>query len=283
MKLKLACADFSFPLVPRDRVLDLIAMLGFDGVDIGLFAGRSHIQPKDVLRNVPRAARQLADRAHASGLNLADIFFQPAADFQSLAPNHPDGRVRRKARESFQRILEFTTRCNARHMTLLPGVHWENESYESSLERCSEELAWRCEQARQVGVVFSVEAHLGSVVPTPKQVRQLLRMAPGLTLTLDYGHFTYQGISDRQVEPLVKHASHFHARGACRGRLQASFKENTIDFKRVLQAMKRAQYTGSVGVEYVWIDWERCNEVDNLSETILLRDLIVAEQPLTAR
>ena len=81
----------------------------------------------------------------------------------------------------------------------------------------------------------------------------------------------------------MKHASHFHARGACRGRLQASFKENTIDFKRVLQAMKRAQYTGFVGVEYVWIDWERCNEVDNLSETILLRDLIVTEQPLTAR
>jgi sugar phosphate isomerase/epimerase len=278
VKLKLACADFSFPLVPRDRVLDLIAMLGFDGVDIGLFAGRSHIEPKEVLQNIPRSARQLADRAQASGLELADIFFQAAPDFQSLAPNHPDSRVRGKARESFQRILEFTARCNARHMTVLPGVHWESESYESSLERCSQELAWRYEQARQVGVVFSVEAHLGSVVPTPKQARQLLKMTAGLSLTLDYGHFTYQGISDRTVEPLVKHASHFHARGGCKGRLQASFTENTIDFKRVLQAMKRANYTGYVGVEYVWIDWERCNEVDNLSETILLRDFIIEAQ-----
>ena len=29
---------------------------------------------------------------------------------------------------------------------------------------------------------------------------------------------------------------------------------------------------GYVGIEYVWIDWEHCNEVDNLSETILWRD-----------
>ena len=39
MQLKLACADFTFPLLPHDRVLDLIAMLGFEGVDIGLFEG----------------------------------------------------------------------------------------------------------------------------------------------------------------------------------------------------------------------------------------------------
>ena len=38
--------------------------------------------------------------------------------------------------------------------------------------------------------------------------------------------------------------------------------------------MDRGGYAGYVGVEYVWIDWERCNEVDNLSETILLRDLL---------
>src|ERR1041385_8229426 len=45
MKLKLACADFAFPLLPHDRVLDLIAMLEFEGVDIGLFEGRSHLWP----------------------------------------------------------------------------------------------------------------------------------------------------------------------------------------------------------------------------------------------
>jgi hypothetical protein len=33
-------------------------------------------------------------------------------------------------------------------------------------------------------------------------------------------------------------------------------------------------YSGYVGVEYISIDWEHRNEVDNLSETILFRDFI---------
>ena len=51
----------------------------------------------------------------------------------------------------------------------------------------------------------------------------------------------------------------------CKGRLQASFKENTIDYGRVLRAMRRTGYSGYIGVEYVWVEWEHCNECDNLS------------------
>ena len=66
MKFKLACADFTFPLLPHDRVLDLIAMLEFDGVDIGLFEGRSHLWPSKVFSSPANSGkalgRQLADR-----------------------------------------------------------------------------------------------------------------------------------------------------------------------------------------------------------------------------
>jgi hypothetical protein len=34
MTRRLACADFTFPLLPHENVLKLIAMLGFEGVDI---------------------------------------------------------------------------------------------------------------------------------------------------------------------------------------------------------------------------------------------------------
>ena len=96
----------------------------------------------------------------------------------------------------------------------------------------------------------------------------------GLTLTLDYTHFTRDGRPDSEVEPLIPLASHFHARCARPRRLQSSFKENAIDYGRILDVMAEVGYPGFVGVEYVWIDWEHCNEVDNLSETILLRDHI---------
>ena len=73
-----------------------------------------------------------------------------------------------------------------------------------------------------------MEAHIGSIVPTPAEAQRLVQAVPGLTLTLDY--------------------------------------------KRIVEVMGSTGYRGYVGMEYVWIDWEHCNELDTLSETILLRD-----------
>jgi hypothetical protein len=100
-------------------------------------------------------------------------------------------------------------------------------------------------------------------------------MTPGLTLTLDYTHFTGIGMRDSAIQPLIKYASHFHCRGGCKGRVQSSFKDNTIDYARILKVMDITGYTGFVGVEYVWIDWQHCNETDNLSETIRFRDFLI--------
>jgi len=274
MKLRLACADFTFPLLPQKQAFKLIALLGFQGVDIGLFEGRSQLQPGHVIPHLAASAKALMTQLADNGLELADIFFQ-APTFQTMAVNHPDPQEQIKGRDLFLHMLEFTQLCKARHMTGLPGATWDDEPYDTSLRRCAEELAWRVEQAKQVGVVYSIEPHLGSVVPTPAQTLQLLQLAPELTLTLDYTHFTYQGIADDEVEPLVKHASHFHARGARQARLQAPIDKNVIDYPRIIRAMKATDYPGYVGVEYVWQDWEHCNEVDNVSETILMRDLII--------
>ena len=274
MKLKLACADFSFPLLPQEHAFKLIALLGFRGVDIGLFEGRSQLQPGHVIPHLADSAKTLLSQLGDNGLELADIFFQ-APTFQTQAANHPDKQEQSKGRDLFLRMLEFTLYCQGKHMMGLPGAMWDGEPYDTSLKRCAEELAWRVEHARKMGIVYSVEPHKGSIVPTPQQALELLAFTPGLTITLDYTHFTAQGFSDDEIEPLLKHASHFHARGARKERIQASLATNVIDYPRVIRAMKAADYPGYVGVEYVWQDWEHCNEVDNVSETILMRDLII--------
>ncbi len=115
---------------------------------------------------------------------------------------------------------------------------------------------------------------LESVIETPEAVLRMSQAAPGLTYTLDYTHFTKAGYSDAEIEPLLPHASHFHVRGARKDRLQAPFSENTIDYERVLKLMKEQKYPGYQALEYVWIEWEHCNECDNLSETILFRDYL---------
>ena len=275
MTPKLACADFTFPLLPHDKSLDLIAMLGFEGVDIGLFEGRSHLWPSRVFADLKGSAKELKHKLRDRGLALADVFLQTAPDFVSIAPNHPDLFVRRQARDWFARTVEFALECGGRHISALPGVTFDDEPEAESYERCRDELAWRCQTASCAGRhVFGrgarrldrADARVG---------RPAGAVGPGLTLTLDYTHFTRGGVPDqrrgapdRPRQPLPR------PRCTARAALQASFKENVIDYGRVLDVMRQVGYAGYVGVEYVWIDWEHCNEVDNLSETILMRDFL---------
>ena len=269
---RLSCADFSFPLLSHEGSLNLIADMGMDGVDIGLFEGRSHLYPSQEFRATEKSGTALKKKVADRGLVVADVFLQMAPGFIPSAINHPSGTQRKKCRAGFRSALEYAVACECGHVTILPGVFFDDVPEAESLALAHEELAWRVERAQEAGIVFAVEAHIGSIAPTPRAAIALVEAVPGLTLTVDYTHFTSRGFPDRDIEPLLQHASHFHARGACEGRLQTSFEHNTIDYERVFQAMKTCEYAGFIGIEYVWIDWEHCNEVDNVSETILLRD-----------
>jgi sugar phosphate isomerase/epimerase len=142
----------------------------------------------------------------------------------------------------------------------LPGVHFEEETWECSFARACDELAWRVDEAKRCAVVLGTEAHVGSLVPDPLSAKRLVESVPGLTLTLDYTHFTRAGVPDESIEPLLAHAGHLHVRGARTGRLQAPFKDNTIDYRCIYNRLNDNGYDGWIGIEYVWIDWEHCNE-----------------------
>ena len=272
MAHRLACADFTFPLLPHDQALQLIAMLGFEGVDIGLFEGRSHLWPSREFADTAAAARTLKGRLADRGLVAADLFLQMAPEFQPYAINHPDAQRREKARDGFLHTLEYASECGCEHVTVLPGVQFAAESAAVSMARAVEELTWRVARALEQGITFAVEAHVGSIVPDPESAARLAKRVPGLTLTLDYTHFVRLGVPDAVIERLVPHASHFHARGARQGRVQTSFDNNTIDYARVYQVMQATGYRGWIGIEYTWIDWEHCNECDNVSEVVRFRD-----------
>jgi sugar phosphate isomerase/epimerase len=272
--VKLATADFSWPLLRHDRALALIRLLDIEAVDLGLFAGRSHVRPETVRQDIPMWAGTLKERLERAGLELADLFVQAAPSFEPLAINHPDAAVQAETRALFDDMLELASRLGAPGMTLLPGVRFGDESWEESIGRAAEALRWRVEAAAARGIALSVEGHVGSNVDTPEKLARLLDLTPGLTLTLDYTHFTYAGIPDAEVEPLIARARHFHCRGAAPGQLQTPFADNTIDYRRVIQRMREVGYAGYFAIEYVWVDWEGCNRTENTCETALYRDFV---------
>ncbi len=275
-RMPLACGDHSFPLLEHEHAIALVAMLGVEGIDLALMGNRSHVRPEHVRGDLRGWARELRSRVDAAGLRLADVFVIPWTDFETLAPNAPDAPARADARALFSDMLELATRMEAPGLTIVPGCEWPGVSHEDSFARAAEELGWRAEQARARGLRFSVEPHIGSICPTPEAVLELVAQAPGLELTLDYTHFVAQGIPQERIDPLTRHARHLHARGARPGRGQCGLRESTVDHRAIVERLAAEGYDGHLALEYVWIEWERMNECDNVSESAMLRDALRA-------
>jgi sugar phosphate isomerase/epimerase len=275
--VRLACADDSFRLLrPHRAALELVAALGVEGVDLFLAGNRSIVRPEDIRDDLAGAAARISRDLQDLGLTVSDLFVIPWTDLETMAPNHPDPEQREASRALFLDMLELATRVGAPGMTTLPGIQWPAESYEDSLGRAGEELGWRAERARREGLSFSVEPHVGSVVPTPERALQLVERAPGLQITLDYTHFVCQDIAEESADVLIPFTRHVHIRGATAARVQASVRDSSIDFERMVRALKAGGYDGFLTLEYVWLQWEGCHECDNLAETILLRDRVLA-------
>ena len=272
--MKLSCTDFSFPLLEHDRALSVITLLGLRGVDIGLFEGHGHLKPSRELLKSEHHGSALKRRLASHGLKAADIFLQIHAGFVEFAINHPEAKRRDFAREQFRRALDYTHAAGSTHITILPGVIFNGESRAASIRRSADELGWRVALAQAAKLQLAVEPHVGSLIDTPEKALDLIKRMPGLGFTLDYAHFTRAGIPDARIEPLTRFATHLHARAARPSRLQCPLKENMIDFHRALAALRKSKFAGWIALEYVWIDWEHCNEVDIISESIQLKNLL---------
>jgi len=275
--MRLALTDNTFRLLqPWERVLDLARLLELEAVDVCVMGNRSHLRPEEIRDDIPGAAERIATGLADRGLAVSDLFCIPWTDFERLAPNHPDSAEHAASQALFDDLLDLAVRIAAPGMTMLPGIDWPGETHEASFDRAAQELARRTALARDRGVRFSVEAHLGSIAQDPAEAARLCAASPGLELTLDYSHFVYQGLDDGQIEPLVPLARHVHVRGAATRRMQAPLAESTVDFERMVGALRAAGYDGDLSLEYLWIAWEGLNECDTVSETILLRDRLLA-------
>jgi sugar phosphate isomerase/epimerase len=267
---KISCADFAFPLLEHIGSLKLIKQMGINHVDIGLFENRSHIQPSGELVRPEKSGKLLAEKVLGEGLETSDIFIQTSLDFKEFAINHPDEKVRKEQREVFERLCEYSKNACCAHVSGLPGVMFEEDSWWI----CVDELAWRVDYAAKLGIVYAVEAHAGSIIEDPKLALKMLAEVEGLTLTLDHSHYTYAGIETESLRPLMKYASHMHVRGARKGEMQCSVARNETDFPAVVEHIKETGYRGGICIEYTYTDWKDCNRTDNVSETIILKRLM---------
>ena len=276
MSIRLACADFTWPLLRHEQSLALISTLGFEGVDLGIFGNRSHIRPEMIHGDVPMWAGILRERLERNNLEPADVFVIPAPSPAAWCRTIP---IRPSAKPGGCTSTTWWSCRAAWRPRAFPRLAASRSRARRPASRCAtppRSLKWRVDQGDRHGIAVSVEPAVGTNANTVELALQMLDLVPGLKLTLDYCHFVYQGMEQTSVDPLLPHARHFHCRGCAPDRMQVDFDENVIDYRRIINKMQEVGYGGWFGVEFVWTAIWNCNQVDNTAETIRFRDLAQA-------
>lgn len=272
--IRFSCSDYTFPLLSPVQRFTLLRLLGFDYVDIGLFERSTDMAPSQLLARSKTFTKKLKCDLENAELRVSDIFLQIGLDPSDSAANDPSVLVRTRNHEIFLRALDLCVDVGCFHITGLPGV-WHNGSRgPADIALAVDEACWRQNAASNAGVAYAIEPHVGSLCSGIRGTRALLESVPGLTLTLDYGHFVSADISSSAVHTLLPFASHIHVRSGTHNRLQTTVSENKIDFAGMIRRLCKHDYSGFLATEYVWMDWEGCNRTDNVSETLLLRRLL---------
>lgn len=269
--IRFSCSDYAFPLLPRAQRFALLQLLGFKYVDIGLFERSPDLRPSQLGASPIAFIKELKSDLERSSLQVSDVFLQTGEDPAAYAANDSSLPVRSRNHKTFMRALDLCAALGCTHLTGLPGVWHKGAKQADDLALAVEEACWRQRAASDAGVSCAIEAHVGSICSDIARTRALLDSVPGLTLTLDYGHFVFANIKSREIHALLPYASHIHVRGAAPKQLQSPMSENEIDFAGMMRRLYQQKYSGFLAVEYVWVNWEHCNRTDNVSETILLR------------
>lgn len=274
MSIRLSCNDYAWPVLSHRAVLTVIADLGYEAVDIGLFADATHVTLSSVRSGPARRASEVRSECSAAGLAISDVFLTSSMQIERLTPTSRQAGDTEELRSIFADTLEFARGVGAPGVTLLPGVVEPGVSRDDAITLAAEGLAALVEMGDRVGLQVSVEPHVGSCIETPEETLTLIERCPGLTITFDPSHYIYQGIETRRMLPVLSHTRHVQIRPAAPGVMQARTADNAIDLAVIFRTLDDLDYDGWVASEFVWMEKWNCNETDNTGESARLRDLM---------
>jgi sugar phosphate isomerase/epimerase len=247
----------------------LVKLLGFQVVDIGLFLSDG----ANLVQSPRLVAQSLSSSLETYHLVSDDLFLVIGQTPDDAAPNQRDHQLRQRARREFLAASQVAAEVGIPALTILPGVNWP-EDETGSWTACMEELTWRVDAARTLGIEVRVEPHIGSIVATPELTTQMCRAVPGLGVTLDPAHLEMQSVSHDRMLTLAPFTAHVHVRAAKPGAMQVRWRQNQADYAGLIQTLEHLGYTGVYTVEYIAMEKWRCDEVDVVTETVATREAL---------
>jgi sugar phosphate isomerase/epimerase len=269
--VELSLTGWSFRLLSLEEAAGVGAALGFTAMDWGAFPG-GQLDREAILSDPKR----LVKRVRETDMPVSNIYWTFGGGIKERALNHPDPDERAHNVEDFRRLVDFCAEAGVPSVMLLPGVLHPGQTQTEAIQTCIEGCRELLEVSKPAGVKIALEPHVMGLLERPEETLQVAQGAPGVGLALDWGHFLTLGYTRAQVDPLAGYAAHVHLRQAKQGMLQTRLEHGTLNFPRILDALRSAGYEGYLAVEYVHQDYMQTDNVDVISETVKLRDLLRA-------
>ncbi len=265
--MQIACHAWAYNNLSLEDAVGTIARLGFRYIDLG---SGPHLDISRAAAYPEAEAATIQQLLASFDLTLTDLYL--------MLPytNAPDPARRETQLTLFERLVPFAAALGTPGITISPGiVHKDGPDH--SLARAVPALLRMLQAAEDTDLRVSFEPHMDSVAQKPEQALLLLDAVPGLSITLDFAHFLYQGIVTREIEPLLEHVAHVQIRQAKRGSLQTPHDEGTMNITPLLNDLRQAGYRGALSVEYMTtFGWHGMKQISISQETVRTRDALRA-------
>lgn len=266
MPIELGGHIFSTPHLKLEEAVRVWRALGISAMDLG---NGADLDPDVVGASPEREAERVRAIGERHGMRFYDAF--PQATDKHIT-NTPDEQEYVHQRQVYAGWIDFAAEVGLDGITLSPGKYWPGLDAETAFARGRAQLVPLVEHAAERGVRLRIEPHVESVTWSPELVLRMLDEVPGLSLTVDHSHFVFHGMTYEQIAVMHPHGTHWHARQAALGQLQAGFDDGEIDFPRIVGDLKAADYRGIIALEVVHVGWMNLDRHDVLGETVRLRD-----------
>ena len=270
--MRLSGSAWSFVGASLTESVGLYRAMGISGMEL-LASPGGLLNSKKIIEDPVQEALRIRDL----GVPVPNIIFLFGHDFHERALNHKDPGVRQRNAEDFSAVAEFCHQSGIPSVTVLPGIQQDGWSLEKSVAVSAEALNVLTAVAQGHGIQLLFEAHVGSILQRLEDSLQFLDRNPHLRLTLDYGHFTFGGYGQEEIDCLVPFARHVHLRQAATKVLQARWEDGVVDFKKVINKLRTVNYSGYLTIEYEHDSWMDCDRVDVISEIIKMRNLVLSQ------
>jgi sugar phosphate isomerase/epimerase len=238
----LACSTVSFRTGLAGALAE-VARLGFTHADLVAIPFYRQASPTEMARDPGGQARTIAEPLAALGLKPA-TFNAAVGDLHDRSP----GVLTQRGRE-WRGLAEVMARLGVRIASFYPGYLKQGDPWHAKLDRIAASAREMLGLARKGGVEFVLEAHYDTPVATPEQIRALMAAVPGLRFVYDPSHFAMQGLAAAKTDFLLDRTAHVHVRDAAPGQMSVMGGTGTVDFARLLAALREREYDGFVALE----------------------------------